>query len=191
SAGCRLPPTRPSLGQHAVGRRCGQPHSSRLVGARAAVRGPFYGLRVRFSGLIERRVSRFHREPLSVRNAVSVIVAASGTVVVVSAVLMRFLDHDEYHHLGRALWWAMQTIPTVGYGDVTPRRTIGRLIAAGVMLWGIGLIAITAVITSSFVARAARGHESELLGGGGGAEGPPAHVGASRSPPDPSEAAPG
>jgi voltage-gated potassium channel Kch len=111
----------------------------------------------------ERRVSRFQRDPLSIRNAVGVIVASTGAVVVVSALLMRFLDHDEYPHLGRALWWAMQTIPTVGYGDVTPARTIGRVIATVVMLWGIAFLSIlTAVITSTFVARAAREHEREL-----------------------------
>ena len=83
------------------------------------------------------------------------IVAATALVVAGSALVMRLLDHSEYHHLGRALWWAMQTVTTVGYGDVTPEDTIGRVVAALVMLWGIALIAIlTALITSTFVARA-------------------------------------
>jgi voltage-gated potassium channel len=123
--------------------------------------------------LIERRVSRFQRDPLSIKNAVQVIVVSTAGVVVVSSLLMRFLDHSEYPHFGRALWWAMQTIPTVGYGDVTPQHTIGRLIAAFVMLWGIAFLSIlTAIITSTFVARAAREHERELLGGDGAAADP-------------------
>jgi voltage-gated potassium channel len=114
--------------------------------------------------LIERRISRFQRDPLSVRNAVGVIVTTTAAVVVVSSVLMRLFDHSEYPHLGRALWWAMQTVPTVGYGDVTPEHTTGRIIAAFVMLWGIAFLSIlTAIITSTFVARAAREHEKELL----------------------------
>ena len=46
---------------------------------------------------------------------------------------------------------------TVGYGDVTPRFASGRIVAAAVMLWGVAFLAIlTAAITSTFVARAAR-----------------------------------
>ena len=53
------------------------------------------------------------------------------------------------------MWWAIQTVTTVGYGDVTPRSVAGRLVAAIVMLEGIALVAIvTAAITSTFVARA-------------------------------------
>jgi voltage-gated potassium channel len=113
---------------------------------------------------LERRVSRFQRDPASVVNAIRVIVGTTAVVVVVSSVLMWLLDHKEYPNLGRALWWAMQTIPTVGYGDVTPKDVVGRIIATFVMLWGIAFLSIlTAVITSTFVARAAREHEKELL----------------------------
>ena len=109
-------------------------------------------------------MSRFSRNPLSVINAVRVIVGSTAAVVVVSSVLMWLLDHKEYPNLGRALWWAMQTIPTVGYGDVTPRNPVGRLIATVVMLWGIAFLSIlTAVITSTFVARAAEEREREQL----------------------------
>jgi voltage-gated potassium channel len=113
---------------------------------------------------MERRISRFQRNPLSVVNAVRIIVGSTAAVVVVSSVLMWLLDHKEYPNLGRALWWAMQTIPTVGYGDVTPQNPSGRIIATFVMLWGIAFLSIlTAVITSTFVARAARERERELL----------------------------
>jgi voltage-gated potassium channel Kch len=115
-------------------------------------------------------LSRFLREPVSVRNAADVIVVATALVVVTGGVLMRVLDHREYPNIGRGLWWAMQTVTTVGYGDVTPKHTSGRIIAAAVMLWGIAFLAIlVAAITSTFVARAAReraladtSHEDEL-----------------------------
>jgi voltage-gated potassium channel len=111
----------------------------------------------RVNALIERRATRYQQSPLSVRNAVSLIFFASAIVALGSAALMRIFDRDEYPHYGRALWWAVQTIPTVGYGDVTPARASGRIIATFVMLWGIGLLSIlTALITSTFVARAAR-----------------------------------
>ena len=58
------------------------------------------------------------------------------------------------------MWWALQTVTTIGYGDVTPKEPAGRIVAAFVMLEGVALLTITiAVITSTFVARAARERE--------------------------------
>ena len=39
-----------------------------------------------------------------------------------SGILMRVLDHREYPNIFIGMWWAIQTVTTVGYGDVTPRR---------------------------------------------------------------------
>jgi voltage-gated potassium channel len=110
-------------------------------------------------GLVERRMSRFLREPPSVRSAAAVIVTATAVVVVASGILIRVLDHKEYSSVWLGMWWAIQTVTTVGYGDVTPKDVAGRLVGAFVMLEGIAFLAIvTAAITSTFVARAA--HES-------------------------------
>jgi voltage-gated potassium channel len=107
--------------------------------------------------LIERRLERFLREPLSVRNAASVIVVATTVIVIGAGVLITLLDSEEYPNVGIGLWWALQTVTTVGYGDVAPKNVAGRLVGAVVMLEGIAFVAIiTAVITSSFVARATR-----------------------------------
>ena len=108
-------------------------------------------------------MSRFLREPPSVRTAASVIVAGTAVVVVVGGVLMRVLDHEEYSNVWVGMWWALQTVTTVGYGDVTPTNPSGRIIATFVMLEGIALLTIViAAITSTFVARAAQ--ESALAG---------------------------
>jgi voltage-gated potassium channel len=109
---------------------------------------------------IERRMTRFLREPVSVRNAANMIVTATALVVVGGGVLMRLLDHDEYPNIWRGMWWAMQTVTTVGYGDVTPTHPSGRIVAAFVMLEGLAFLAIlVAAITSTFVARATRERE--------------------------------
>jgi voltage-gated potassium channel len=106
---------------------------------------------------MERRMSKFLREPPSVRLAASVIVTATALVVVGGGTLIRLLDHSEYPSIWVGMWWALQTVTTVGYGDVTPRHVSGRLVASVVMLEGIAFLAIiTAAITSSFVARAER-----------------------------------
>jgi voltage-gated potassium channel len=107
--------------------------------------------------VVERRMSRFLSEPPSVRTAAGVIVTATTAVVVGGGVLMRLIDHGEYSDIWVGMWWALQTVTTVGYGDVTPKNPSGRIIAAFVMLQGIAFLAIiTAAITSTFVARATK-----------------------------------
>jgi voltage-gated potassium channel len=65
------------------------------------------------------------------------------------------IDREDFPSLGTGLWWALQTVTTVGYGDVTPSHTEGRVIATLVMLAGIGFLAvITASITATFVENA-------------------------------------
>ena len=67
---------------------------------------------------------------------------------------MTVLDHERYPSIGEGLWWAIQTTTTVGYGDNVPVTVGRRLLAALVMLFGIGfLTVITAAITSTFVSR--------------------------------------
>ena len=67
---------------------------------------------------------------------------------------MTVLDREAFPSIGSGLWWGVQTVTTVGYGDNVPETTAGRLVAALVMLFGIGFITvITASITGSFVAR--------------------------------------
>src|SRR4029453_12144210 len=90
----------------------------------------------------------------------------TAAVVVGAGVLIRLLDSSEYPNIGVGMWWALQTVTTVGYGDVPPTHVTGRLVAVVVMLQGTAFIAIvTAVITSSFVARATRESEAARLEG--------------------------
>jgi voltage-gated potassium channel len=80
------------------------------------------------------------------------LVVATATLVFISAVIMRIFDHKEYGSIGVALWWAVQTVTTVGYGDVTPVHPIGRIVAALLMIVAIGFLAIlTSTIASNLV----------------------------------------
>jgi voltage-gated potassium channel len=107
--------------------------------------------------VVDKRLNRFLKDPASVRRAMGVIVATTATVVVASGVLMRLIDHREYHTIWDGMWWAVQTVTTVGYGDVTPKYVSGRIVAVFVMLEGVAFLAIvTALITSTFVQRASQ-----------------------------------
>jgi voltage-gated potassium channel len=107
------------------------------------------------SSLVERRMTKFMRSPPSVRLAASVIVTATAVIVILGGVMMRVLDHSEYRSVWIGMWWVLQTVTTVGYGDFTPKNAIGRILTSFVMLYGIAFLSIiTAAITSVFVARA-------------------------------------
>jgi voltage-gated potassium channel Kch len=111
---------------------------------------------------IERRMAKFLTEPPSARLATGTIVTATAIVVVIGGVLMRIIDRAEYSNIWVGMWWALQTVTTVGYGDVTPKHVSGRIVAGFVMFEGIAFLAIiTAAITSSFVARAAAQRDAE------------------------------
>jgi voltage-gated potassium channel len=61
------------------------------------------------------------------------------------------------------VWWAVTTMTTVGYGDLYPHTTAGRLLAIVVMLVGIGFIAIlTGAVAERFIARDVRAIEAEV-----------------------------
>ena len=54
-------------------------------------------------------------------------------VVVGAGVLIRLSDSTENPNVGVWIWWALHTVTTVGYGDVTPSHVAGRLVGAAVM----------------------------------------------------------
>ena len=83
-----------------------------------------------------------------------VIATVATTMTLGAGALMTLIDREQFPSIGSGLWWAAQTVTTVGYGDNVPASFAGRLLAVGVMLLGIGfLTVITAAITSTFVAR--------------------------------------
>jgi len=90
-----------------------------------------------------------------VRNAIRVIVAATIVTTIVGALLVWLFDRRDFTTFGDALWWALQTVTTVGYGDVTPKSGVGRLIGGAVLLYAVAFLTIpTATITTSFIERA-------------------------------------
>jgi len=109
------------------------------------------------TGRIEDRLERaFARKP-TIRTAGVLIVVATVLTVVISGTLMRVFDRAEFPSIWLGMWWALQTVTTVGYGDIVPKRLSGRIVALAVMLQGIAFLSVmTAVITSSFMERARR-----------------------------------
>jgi voltage-gated potassium channel Kch len=106
---------------------------------------------------LERRLDRIVAHATRPRGAAVVIATVSTSITVGAGLLMTVADHESFPSIGSGLWWAVQTVTTVGYGDHVPATTAGKLVAALVMLVGIGfLTVITAAITSTFVSRSRR-----------------------------------
>jgi hypothetical protein len=100
---------------------------------------------------IEKRVERTGLRP---RDAAYLIGAFWAIAVVVFGVLERIVDPKTFPTVWLGMWWAIETVTTVGYGDVVPQQTVGKLIAGFLMLGGLSLLAVvTAAVTSGFVAR--------------------------------------
>jgi voltage-gated potassium channel len=98
---------------------------------------------------------RLQGKVLRPRVAASLIVSLWAVGVVVFGVVERLVNPETFGNVWLAMWWALQTVTTVGYGDVVPGNTAGKVIAAFLMLGGLSLYAVlTGAITSAFVAEA-------------------------------------
>jgi voltage-gated potassium channel len=101
---------------------------------------------------LERRIERRGLRP---RDAAYLIATFWGIAVLAFGVVERIVDPKTFHSIWLGMWWAVETVTTVGYGDIVPDQTAGKLIAGLLMLGGLSLIAVvTAAITSGFVSRA-------------------------------------
>ena len=111
---------------------------------------------------IERRLSE-RLATLTLRKAVGLIVTTATLLAVTAAVLERLID-PAFDTLPEALWFAVTTVSTVGYGDVVPESGAGRVVAAALMLTGLALIPmITSVVVSILASQRTREAREEEL----------------------------
>lgn len=95
------------------------------------------------------------------RGHIERFMAAAGLLLFNGVLIVYFYERDapgaNITTLGSAMWWAVVTVSTVGYGDTYPVTIGGRVVATGIMAIGIlALAVITAQVSSSYVDQAAR-----------------------------------
>lgn len=89
--------------------------------------------------------------------------------IVIAAVLMFGVEHgaqpDKFDSVVTALYWAVSTITSTGFGDIAPITPLGRLFGTIIMILSIALIAIPAgILSAGFVEESRRIHLQNLLG---------------------------
>jgi voltage-gated potassium channel len=112
--------------------------------------------------LARRSLDRFISKPSSIRNATLVLINVTVVIVLAGAVIVWLFDRDEFADFGAAVWYTLQTVTTVGYGDVTPTTVVGRSIGGVVMIVAVALLTIiNALITSILIEASQRQRRDE------------------------------
>lgn len=82
-------------------------------------------------------------------------IAVVFVLILIASVIMYNVEHEaqpeQFTNVFQSMWWAIATLTTVGYGDIYPITTIGKMLSATIALLGIGLVAVpTGIITAGF-----------------------------------------
>jgi len=114
------------------------------------------------------RGQRLLSRTITVRRAALWIAGATILITLAGGVGIWLLDHKEFPTIGSGMWWSVQTMTTVGYGDHVPSTTEGQLIGAVLMVAGIGVLTVvTATVTAAFIegarSRLGRGRDDEII----------------------------
>lgn len=111
---------------------------------------------------------RFYRQlKVLVKSPVFLILSAIGNSLMLSgAVGFYYLEHHINPDLSSfldALWWAVSTVTTVGYGDVTPVTSFGKILGIFLMLSGVSIyVAFTGVFAGTLLAPETKLIDSEV-----------------------------
>lgn len=99
------------------------------------------------------RIAGLTRRAVVSRRIFPFLVGATAVLGLVAGFVVTLVDRQDFPTFGTAVWWAIVTIGTVGYGDVVPHTAWGRVVGSVVILIGVTFISfLTAIVTSYFVA---------------------------------------
>ena len=101
--------------------------------------------------LSDRNLERTRRAVLSGR-IIPYMASVIALIALAAALTVRVFARGEFDSIGESLWWAAQTVTTVGYGDVIPQTPFSTVVAVIVMFMGVATVSIaTAIITSALI----------------------------------------
>ncbi|MGA7134978.1 MAG: potassium channel family protein [Mycobacterium sp.] len=95
-----------------------------------------------------------------------VVYTVSGVLLLIYTASLAVFDKERYQHgatinsFGKAIWWSITTVTTVGYGDVYPVTNTGRIIAVLLMIGGISLVGVVTAALASWIIQSVAAGES-------------------------------
>ncbi|MDT7739668.1 MAG: voltage-gated potassium channel [Mycobacterium sp.] len=95
-----------------------------------------------------------------------VVYTVSGVLLLIYTASLAVFDEERYQHgatinsFGKAIWWSITTVTTVGYGDVYPVTNAGRIIAVLLMIGGISLVGVVTAALASWIIQSVAEEES-------------------------------
>jgi len=87
------------------------------------------------------------------RRKISVFLFAVITIMLIIGTVMYLIEGEKngFTSIPKSIYWAIVTITTVGYGDIAPQTTIGRMLASFAMILGYSILAVpTGIVTAEF-----------------------------------------
>lgn len=92
------------------------------------------------------------------RQKITVFLGAVLTIVVITGAIMYLIEGEAngFDSIPRGMYWAIVTLTTVGFGDITPKTVPGQFVASILMILGYGVIAVPTGIVSVELAEASR-----------------------------------
>jgi voltage-gated potassium channel len=103
-------------------------------------------------------IQRFHRALILAREELILFSIVATMLLYFSAVGIYYFEHeaqpDAFSSVFQSLWWAVATLTTVGYGDIYPVTTGGKLFTFLVLMVGLGLVAVPTGLVASALSTA-------------------------------------
>lgn len=92
------------------------------------------------------------------KSELSITIFVAFILMILSSTLMFYVENDaqpeKFANIGQSLWWSVATLTTVGYGDIYPITSLGKILSSVIALIGIGFVALpTGIISSAFISR--------------------------------------
>jgi voltage-gated potassium channel Kch len=92
------------------------------------------------------------RRIVATRRIFPVLVLVTLSLALLSGFIATLVDKEDFPSLEIGVWWAIVTLATVGYGDVVPTTTGGRVVGSATIIVGVTFLSfLTAIVTSLFI----------------------------------------
>jgi voltage-gated potassium channel len=113
-------------------------------------------LRIFKMGRYSKSLNMISHVASSKKHDIAVTLVVISIVLVIASSLMYFIEHDAqpnaFPNIPATLWWGIATLTTVGYGDVYPITTAGKIFASIISVLGIGLFALpSGILVTGFI----------------------------------------